>query len=101
CIFVNITQGAFAYINFSYANKPYEKIAILYTTDGSNWEKPDTISFFENIKVVTVKAKIGGTYALFSYLEEKPEGTLTLVVPFLLIFALLTLTLFFIRKRKK
>ena len=100
CIFVNITQGAFAYINFSYANKPYEKIAILYTTDGSNWEKPDTISFFENIKVVTVKAKSSGTYALFSYLEEKPEGTLTLVVPFLLIFALLVLTSFFIRKRK-
>ncbi len=101
CIFVNVTQGSFAYINFSYANKPYKKVTILYTTDGNNWKKPGTMNFFENIKVVAVKAESSGIYALFSYSEEKPEGMVALVVaPFLLIFALLVLALFFIRKRK-
>lgn len=103
CIFVNITQGSFAYINFSYSNKPYGKVTILYTTDGKNWGTPTgAMKFFENIKVVTVKAESSGTYALFSYSEERGGEMLVLVTSsFFLFFVLFALALFFvIRKRK-
>jgi len=100
CIFVNVTKGSFAFINFSYSDNPNEKVTILYTIDGNNWEKPDTTKLFENIKIVMVKAEDSGVYALFSYHEEKFEEVIKLfLASFLIFFVLLTLALFLIRKR--
>ncbi|MBO3800833.1 MAG: NosD domain-containing protein [Thermoproteota archaeon] len=100
CIFVNTNQGSSIYINFSFNKKPNEKVTVLYTTDGKNWEKTSTMNLFENLNIVRVKIENNGTYALFSYNEEVTEGIPLIVMLFLLLFILIVTTFFFIRKSK-